>query len=150
MSCSLGKCDQAMCVVLMYILTLHSVMPANFGYNADVFEDEMIEYEKRQHGGQTAIPHDNINQYQDLLDGINKAEAEILNEDLTFDSNSLQVTSQVVQGTLYRVEVDVQPKSCSGSESCNVVKHCSFKIWSRQWLLLSEDEKLKIMDITCQ
>ena len=146
MSFSLGKCGQAMCVVLMYILTLHSVM-ASFGYN-DVFEDEMIEYEKRQLlGEQTAIPQDEINQYQDLIAGINKAEAEILNEDLSFDPNSLQVTSQVVQGTLYRVKVDVQPKSCSGSESCNVVKHCSFKIWSRLWL--SEDEKLKILNIAC-
>ena len=112
MSFSLGKCGQAMCVVLMYILTLHSVR-ANFGYN-DVFEDEMIQYEKRQLvGGQTAIPLDEINQYQDLIAGINKAEAEILNEDLSFDPNSLQVTSQVVQGTLYRVKVDIQPKSCS-------------------------------------
>jgi hypothetical protein len=120
---------------------------ASFGYN-DVFEDEMIEYEKRQLvGEQTAIPLHEINQYQDLLAGINKAEAEILNEDLSFDPNSLQVTSQVVQGTLYRVKVDVQPKSCSGSESCNVVKHCSFKIWSRLWL--SGDEGLKILDIAC-
>jgi hypothetical protein len=121
---------------------------ASFGYN-DVFEDEMIEYEKRQLlGEQTAIPHDELNQYQDLHAGINKAAAEILNEDLmSFDPNSLQVTSQVVQGTLYRVKVDVQPKSCSSSESCNVVKHCSFKIWSRLWL--SENEKLKILDIAC-
>ena len=139
-------CSQAMCVVLMYILTQHSVM-ANFGYN-DVFEDEMIEYEKRQLvGGETAISQDKINQYQDLQAGINKAAAEILNEDLSFDKNSLQVTSQVVQGTLYHVEVDVQPKSCSGSESCNVVKHCLFQIWSRLWL--SENEKLKIQNIAC-
>ncbi|CAB3989677.1 Vesicle-trafficking SEC22a [Paramuricea clavata] len=140
-------CSQTICVVLMYILTLHSVM-ASFGYN-DVFEDEMIEYEKRQLvGGETAIPEDKLNQYEDLQAGINKAEAEILNEDqLSFDKNSLQATSQVVQGTLYRVKVDVQPKSCSDSESCNIVKHCSFEIWSRVWL--SEDEKLKIQNITC-
>jgi hypothetical protein len=120
---------------------------ANFGYN-DVFEDEIIEYENRQLvGGETAISQDKINQYQDLQAGINKAAAEILNEDLSFDKNSLQVRSQVVQGTLYHVEVDVQPKSCSGSESCNVVKHCLFQIWSRLWL--SENEKLKIESIAC-
>ena len=122
---------------------------ANFGYN-DVFEDEMIEYEKRQLvGRETAISQDKINQYQDLQAGINKAAAEILNEDLnlSFDKNSLQVTSQVVQGTLYHVEVDVQPKSCSGSETCNVVKHCLFQIWSRLWL--SENEKLNIQNIAC-
>lgn len=133
------------CAVITFVLMAHVVWGnRRFGYN-DAFE-----YEKRETlvGGQQPIPKEKLNDYRDLIWGIVKAEAE-MDSHFAFVKDSLQATSQVVRGMMYRVKIDAQPKSCSTSATgCDVVKHCSFKIWSRVWLP-DEDEKLKILDFAC-
>ena len=131
------------CAVITFILMAHVVWGNRFGYN-DAFE-----YDKRETlvGEERRVPKEKLNDHPDLIWGIVKAEAE-LDSRFAFVKKSLQATSQVVQGVMYRVKIDAQPKSCSASATCDVVKHCSFKIWSRVWLD-DEDEKLKILDFAC-
>ena len=131
------------CAVITFVLMARVAWGNRFGYN-DAFENE-----KRETlvGGQTPIPKEKLNDHTDLILGIVKAEAK-MDSHFAFVKDSLQATSQVVQGIMYRVKIDAQPKSCSASATCDVVKHCSFKIWSRVWLP-DEDEKLKILDFAC-
>ena len=139
---SLGKVS-LVCAVLTFILTLHCGT-GDFQYD-HVFEDE-IKHEKQQHivGGQKVIPHEEFYKYKDLLEDILKKAAGELNQGEVFNLDSLQVTSQVVQGVLYHVNVDVKQESCS--HNCTV-KHCTFEIWSRVWL--PEEEKLKMKQFHC-
>ena len=127
--------------MITLILMLHVVVGNQFGHNA------AFEYKQSRTlvGGQSHIPNEKIRNYKELVEGLHKAER--MNANLVFKWDSLEITSQVVQGILYHVKVDAQPKSCSASTSCDDVKQCSFKIWSRVWL--PSDERLIIQDFAC-
>ena len=131
------------CSIITLILMLHVVVGNQFGHNA------AFEYKKSKTllGGQSHVPNEKIHDpdYKVLLEGIHKAEN--MDANLVFKWDSLEITSQVVQGILYHVKVDAQPKSCSALTSCDNVKQCSFKIWSRVWL--PSDERLIIKDFAC-
>ena len=130
------------CVILLYILTLHCAA-AKFDYN-QMIHDEIEDERSKIVGGLTPISHKDLKNYPDLQEGLKIAED--LNQDLVFDRKSLAVSVQVVQGDLYHVNVNVS-QSCSASKNCSVKKHCSFTVWSRVWLL--DDERLIVSPLDC-
>lgn len=133
----MGKTGR-MFTLLVYTTSLYCVMANQFEY--DDFDND----NQPLLGGLSTIPPNKIKNYPDLVEGIRKAE-DNLNQGEKFDPNSVQATSQVVQGTLYRVNADVVSTSCLAS--CDILKHCSFKVWSRTWL--KDDQNLLIQDFEC-
>lgn len=112
----------------------------------DPFEDEVTKDEAML-GGETVVPPDEIsNKDPELVAGIDRAKKLLDEENWKFNMDSIRATKQVVQGFLYHVKVDAVSKRCHAT--CDIVKHCSFKIWSRSWLPDAE-KRLVIQDFAC-
>ena len=119
-----------------------------------------------QVGGETKIDQEKIfkGEYSDLLGFVDEAVAE---ENDKMNSifryvwlpESIEASSQVVQGVLYHVHVDIAPSTCRKSKedrlkvrvdyctvdeelSSELTQHCEFEIWSRVWM--KAPDKLKI------
>ena len=93
---------------------------------------------------------------EDLMQGLKLAEKKLNDRDvgtsesgpLVFLNDSFDVSSQVVEGVLYRVKVKAAPKTCliQAEEAANCeaqTRECSIEIWSRVWLP-SVYERLKV------
>lgn len=120
-------------------------------------------------GGLSPIDNKDITKYPDLLKGLEKAAVEVKeavndngNRKYGFLPNTLHVSSQVVQGTLYHVQAVMAPSGCSSQDitpilECSVdesdpfvqenTHSCTFNIWSRVWL--PPPEKLLIENLKC-
>lgn len=123
-------------------------------------------------GGITKIEKQDLLAHKDLLDGLNLA-VRVQNAQepkppfkFVFLPYTLQASSQVVEGTLYRATVKLVPSKCKndlnetreGFEACGVdlvnpevlrqEKCCEFEIWSRPWL--PEKERLIIQKQECK
>ncbi|XP_031563705.1 cystatin-like [Actinia tenebrosa] len=125
-------------------------------------------------GGIQPIDDKDIAKYEDLLKGLELAAVEVNREikEKMNDANSnrkygflkqtLHVSSQVVQGSLFHVTTDMAPSDCSDQDpkpilECSVdgsdplvqthTYSCTFKIWSREWL--PPKEGLLVEDLKC-
>lgn len=109
-------------------------------------------------GGVTKIEQDKLWSHPELFKGLEEAvRVENLREPkppfkFVYLPYTLDATSQVVQGTMYRANVKIAPSKCpnvlnetrEGIEACgvdflkpDVLQHekcCLFEIWSRPWL----------------
>ena len=123
-------------------------------------------------GAITVIEKQDIPKYPELLQGLSQA-LRLVNErdpkpsfKFVYLPDTLKASSQVVQGTLYRVNVKIAPSTCrndfsetrEGLEACAVdflspdvlqqEKSCEFLIWSRLWL--SGKDRLLIQKAECR
>lgn len=123
-------------------------------------------------GGITKIEKLDLLKHKELLEGLNQA-VRVENArqpnmpfKLVYLPYTLDASSQVVQGTLYRASVKLAPSKCrnvlndtrEGIEACGVdflnpdvlqqEKFCEFEIWSRPWL--AGKERLMIQKAECK
>lgn len=123
-------------------------------------------------GGVTKINQDKLWSHKELLEGLEQAvRLENSREPkppfkFVFLPYTLDASSQVVQGTMYRANVKIAPSKCpnvlnetrEGIEACgvdflkpDVLQHekcCAFEIWSRPWL--AGKERLLVQKAECK
>ena len=122
-------------------------------------------------GGVTKIEREKLSSHTELLEGLKQAvRLENTREPkppfkFVYLPFTLDASSQVVQGILYRANVKIAPSNClnalnetrEGIEACGVdflkpevlkqEKCCSFEIWSRPWL--TGQERLVVQKAEC-
>ena len=122
-------------------------------------------------GGVTKIERENLSSHTELLEGLKQAvRLENSREPkppfkFVYLPYTLDASSQVVQGIMYRANVKIAPSNClnalnetrEGIEACGVdflkpevlkqEKCCSFEIWSRPWL--AGQERLLVQKAEC-
>ena len=122
-------------------------------------------------GGVTKIEREKLSSHTELLEGLKQAvRLENSREPkpslkFVYLPYTLDASSQVVQGVLYRANVKIAPSNClnalnetrEGIEACGVdflkpevlkqEKCCAFEIWSRPWL--SGQERLVVQKAEC-
>ncbi|XP_078377597.1 cystatin-1-like [Oculina patagonica] len=123
-------------------------------------------------GGVTKIDQDKLWSHKELLEGLKQAvRLENTREPkpsfkFVYLPYTLDASSQVVQGTMYCVNVKIAPSKCpnalnetrEGIEACAVdflkpdvlerEKCCAFEIWSRPWL--AGKERLLVQKAECK
>lgn len=123
-------------------------------------------------GGITKIEQHDLCRHRELLEGLNKG-VRLENTrqprpvfKFVYLPYTLEASSQVVQGTIYRASVKLAPSKCrndlnetrEGIEACGLdflnpsilqqEKSCTFEIWSRPWL--TEPERLLVQKAECK
>lgn len=123
-------------------------------------------------GGVTKIERDKLSRHLELLEGL-KLAVRLENSrepkpsfKFVYLPYTLDASSQVVQGTVYRANVKIAPSKCpnalnetrEGIEACGVdflqpevlkqEKCCAFEIWSRPWL--AGKERLLVQKAECK
>ena len=123
-------------------------------------------------GGITKIEQHDLCRHKELLEGLNKV-VRLENAKqprpvfkFVYLPYTLEATSQVVQGSIYRASVKLAPSKCrndlnetrEGIEACGLdflnpsvlqqEKSCTFEIWSRPWL--AEPERLLVQKAECK
>lgn len=122
-------------------------------------------------GGVTKIEREKLSSHIELLEGLKQAvRLENSREPkpsfkFVYLPYTLDASSQVVQGVLYRANVKIAPSNClntlnetrEGIEACGVdflkpevlkqEKCCAFEIWSRPWL--AGQERLVVQKAEC-
>ena len=122
-------------------------------------------------GGVTKIEREQLSSQTELLEGL-KLAVRLENSrepkpsfKFVYLPYTLDASSQVVQGTMYRANVKIAPSNClnalnetrEGIEACGVdflkpevlkqEKCCAFEIWSRPWL--AGKERLLVQKAEC-
>ena len=123
-------------------------------------------------GGVTKIERDKLSSHTELLEGL-KLAVRLENSrepkpsfKFVYLPYTIDASSQVVQGTMYRANVKIAPSNClnalnetrEGIEACGVdflkpdvlkqEKCCAFEIWSRPWL--AGKERLLVQKAECK